>query len=141
MSTAATTASSNANSSLNQADFLKLLVTQMSSQDPLNPESDTDFAAQLAQFSSLQEATTMAGNMAAMQASSLIGATVSVEPASNSSQEITGVVTEVDMSSGTPEIQVNGQLYALSQISSISPTPTTAATTPAATTSTAPIKP
>jgi flagellar basal-body rod modification protein FlgD len=46
---------------LNQADFLQLLVTQMSSQDPLNPESDTDFAAQLAQFSSLQATQTMTG--------------------------------------------------------------------------------
>jgi len=122
MSNAISTASSG--QSLNQADFLKLLVTQMTSQDPLNPESDTDFAAQLAQFSSLQEATTMAGNMATMQASSLIGATVNVESATNSGQQITGVVTQVDMSSGSPEVQVNGQLYGLNQISSISPTQT-----------------
>ena len=135
MSASATTASSSstANSTLNQADFLKLLVTQMTSQDPLNPTSDTAFAAQLAQFSSLQEATTMAGNMATMQASSLIGATVSVESATNSNQETTGVVSAVDMSSGSPEIQVNGQLYALSQILSISPTQPTAATTTGAT--------
>ena len=105
----------------------------MTSQDPLNPESDTDFAAQLAQFSSLQEATTMAGSMSTMQASSLIGATVSVESATNGNQETTGVVTAVDMSSGSPEIQVNGQLYALSQILSISPTQSTAATTAGAT--------
>jgi flagellar basal-body rod modification protein FlgD len=137
MSASATTASASlttsANSTLNQADFLKLLVTQMTSQDPLNPESDTDFAAQLAQFSSLQEATTMAGDMAVMQASSLIGSTVSVESATNSDQETSGVVTAVDMSSGSPEIQVNGQLYALSQILSISPTQSTAATAAAAT--------
>jgi flagellar basal-body rod modification protein FlgD len=127
MSATATTATSN--STLNQADFLKLLVTQMTSQDPLNPESDTDFAAQLAQFSSLQEATTMAGSMSTMQASSLIGSTVSVSSSTNSDQATSGVVTAVDMSSGSPEIQVNGQLYALNQILSISPTSTTAATT------------
>jgi flagellar basal-body rod modification protein FlgD len=133
MSASATTAAS-ANSTLNQADFLKLLVTQMTSQDPLNPESDTDFAAQLAQFSSLQEATSMAGNMAAMQASALIGATVEVASTTNGGQDTTGVVTGVDMSSGSPEIQVNGQLYALSQILSITPTQTatTTATSPTA---------
>jgi len=131
MSATATTATSN--STLNQADFLKLLVTQMTSQDPLNPESDTDFAAQLAQFSSLQEATTMAGDMAAMQASALIGATVEVASSTNGSQDTTGVVTGVDMSSGSPEIQVNGQLYGLSQILSITPTPT-ATTTPTSST-------
>ena len=119
----------NANSTLTQANFLQLLVTQMTSQDPLNPESDTDFAAQLAQFSALQESTAMAGSMSTMQASSLIGATVSVSSATNSSDEVTGLVTAVDMSSGTPEIQVNGQLYGLSQLLSITPTQTAAAAT------------
>lgn len=129
---ASASSSSNANSTLTQADFLQLLVTQMTSQDPLNPESDTDFAAQLAQFSSLQEATTMAGDMSTMQASSLIGATVAVSSSSNSSDETSGVVTAVDMSSGSPEIQVNGQLYSLSQILSITPTATTTASSAAA---------
>jgi flagellar basal-body rod modification protein FlgD len=133
MSASATTAT--ANSTLNQADFMKLLVTQMTSQDPLNPESDTDFAAQLAQFSSLQEATSMAGNMAAMQASSLIGATVEVSSSTDNTKTVTGAVTGVDMSSGSPEIQVNGQLYGLSQILSITPTQSTSAATTGATTS------
>lgn len=136
MSAAATTGTSatNPNATLNQADFLKLLVTQMTQQDPLNPQSDTDFAAQLAQFSSLQESTTMAGSMANIQASSLIGSTVSVASSANSDTETTGVVTGVDMSDGSPEIQVNGQLYGLSQILSILPTQTQSAqTTPAPT--------
>jgi flagellar basal-body rod modification protein FlgD len=135
MSASATTSTTaNPNSTLTQANFLQLLVTQMTSQDPLNPESDTDFAAQLAQFSSLQESTAMAGSMSASQATGLIGATVSVSSATNSTQGTTGVVTGVDMSSGSPEIEVNGQLYGLSQIESISPTQ--AATTPASTSST-----
>ena len=109
----------------------------MTSQDPLKPESDTDFAAQLAQLSSLQEATAMAGNMSTMQASSLIGATVNVQSATNNTQQVTGVVTAVDISSGTPEIQVDGQLYGLSQILSISPTQTASANTQTATPSVA----
>jgi flagellar basal-body rod modification protein FlgD len=124
--------SANPNSTLNQTDFLKLLVTQMTSQDPLNPESDTDFAAQLAQFSSLQESTAMAGSMSTMQASSLIGATVEVQ-SSTDSTDVTGVVTGVDMSSGAPEVQVNGQLYGLSQILNITPTQTQTTTPPATT--------
>ncbi len=35
--------------------FLKLLVTQMENQDPLNPIADTDFIAQLSQYSSLEQ--------------------------------------------------------------------------------------
>ncbi|HYM73667.1 MAG TPA: flagellar hook capping FlgD N-terminal domain-containing protein, partial [Stellaceae bacterium] len=35
---------------LNQNDFLPLLTTQLSHQDPLNAQSPSDFAAELAQF-------------------------------------------------------------------------------------------
>ncbi len=43
-----------ASKSLGKQDFLNLLVTQMRFQDPLNPSENTEFVAQLAQFSSLE---------------------------------------------------------------------------------------
>jgi flagellar basal-body rod modification protein FlgD len=39
--------------------FLQLLTTQLAHQDPLQPQADTEFIAQLAQFSSLEQLTTM----------------------------------------------------------------------------------
>lgn len=36
-------------------DFLKLLVAQLSNQDPMNPQDSAQFVAQLAQFSSLEQ--------------------------------------------------------------------------------------
>jgi flagellar basal-body rod modification protein FlgD len=44
---------------LGRDDFLNLLVTQLQYQDPLNPMDSTDFTAQLAQFSSLEQLSNM----------------------------------------------------------------------------------
>jgi flagellar basal-body rod modification protein FlgD len=42
---------------LGQNAFLQLLTTQLAHQDPLQPVADTEFLAQLAQFSSLEQLT------------------------------------------------------------------------------------
>lgn len=43
----------------NEQTFLKLFVTQLKNQDPLNPQDGTQFVAQLAQFSNLEQAVQM----------------------------------------------------------------------------------
>ncbi len=120
---------------LNQNDFLKLLTTQMSAQDPMNPKSNIDFTAQLAQFSSLQQTQTMAKDIADLktqqqflQAGSIIGSTVSLQTNANTVQS--GVVSGMQVVSGIPMLLVNGQQFDLSQVLSVSPTPTTPVTTP-----------
>lgn len=49
------TSSSSNSESLGKSDFLNLLVTQLQNQDPLDPADSTEFTAQLATFSSLEE--------------------------------------------------------------------------------------
>ncbi len=51
---------------LGRDDFLNLLVTQLQHQDPLNPMDSTDFTAQLAQFSSLEQLSNMSGQLEEM---------------------------------------------------------------------------
>jgi flagellar basal-body rod modification protein FlgD len=50
-------------SGLGEDAFLKLLVTQLQHQDPLQPQPDTEFLAQLAQFSSLEQLTTISSSI------------------------------------------------------------------------------
>lgn len=48
---------------LDKDAFLRLLTTQLSNQDPLNPIEDKEFIAQLAQFSSLEQMTSLNTNL------------------------------------------------------------------------------
>ena len=44
-----------ANDTMDKMAFLNMLVTQLKYQDPLNPLEDTEFVAQMAQFSTLEQ--------------------------------------------------------------------------------------
>ena len=58
-SSPATDAVRDVNSDLGKDAFLKILITQLSNQDPLDPLKDKDFIAQMAQFSTLEQMTNM----------------------------------------------------------------------------------
>ena len=111
---------------LTQNDFLQLLVSQMENQDPLDPLSDTQMAAQMAQFTSLQQSTAMSSSLSMLPANSLVGSTVDLQV--DSKDTSSGVVSGVTVVSGTPEIVVNGADYTLSQVNSITPAATASST-------------
>jgi len=54
-------------SALGKDDFLKLLIAQLSAQDPLDPMGAQDFSAQLAQFSGLEQMTNVNSNLEILQ--------------------------------------------------------------------------
>ncbi len=58
----------NAFSSLDQGDFLRLLTTQLTLQDPLEPANNEEMLAQMAQFSSLAASTESSGTLADISA-------------------------------------------------------------------------
>ncbi|MNM54818.1 Basal-body rod modification protein FlgD [compost metagenome] len=86
---ATATNSKTGNQALGKDAFLQMLVTQMQNQNPLDPQDNSEFVAQLAQFSSLEGITTLnetvtaiSGNFKssqALQASSLVGRSVVVQ--------------------------------------------------------------
>jgi flagellar basal-body rod modification protein FlgD len=113
---------------LGQEDFLKILVAQLTSQDPMSPKTDTEFIGQMASFSTLEQSKTMQADLAQMrsdqqllQANSLLGRTVNIEV--DSSTLITGLVSAVHVEAGTPKVVVGDGIYDLDQVTVITPTP------------------
>ena len=123
--TSSDTVSGGAQQTLTQNDFLQLLVAQMENQDPMDPQSDTDMAAQMAQFTSLTQSTAMSSSLSALQANSLIGSTVTVSTDSKgdtTSGVVQSVLQGAESTDGTPQIMINGVAYDLSAVLSVKPT-------------------
>jgi flagellar basal-body rod modification protein FlgD len=98
------------NLSVSQLDFLRILVTQLSFQDPLKPIDNQEFLAQIAQFTTLEQTRqlgerldTLLAIQASEQSVSLIGKTVEVDAASGPAQ---GTVTTVTFANGQPQLTV-----------------------------------
>jgi flagellar basal-body rod modification protein FlgD len=113
---------------MDQEDFLKLLVTQMTSQDPMNPKADLDSIAQMAQFSTLEQSKAsqnllevILAEQQVTQATNMIGRNVTLQL--DDETTLSGTVESVKFEADGPKIVVEGESYSLSQISSINPVP------------------
>ena len=109
---------------LGQDEFLQLLVTQMRNQDPLKPVSDTEFIAQMAQFSNLEQTKAMSGDIAQLrqsgaftQAAALMGKQVSLLSGENTFTK--GIVTDLAVKDGEVRLIINGKPYELGQVVSV----------------------
>ena len=107
--------------------FLKLLATQISSQNPLEPMKDTEFVAQMASFSQLEQTTNMASDIKALtmsgqlsQGAALIGKSVTYQPA-NGDPAVTGVVQSLTVGSASKSMNlvINGVSVDVSQVTGI----------------------
>jgi flagellar basal-body rod modification protein FlgD len=104
----------NPQQSLGKDDFLKILITQLSYQDPTAPMEDKEFIAQMAQFSTLEQMTGMAGDFARLaemltntEAASALGKTVELHVGE---EVVQGAVKAVSRGAN-PQILVNGTYY------------------------------
>jgi flagellar basal-body rod modification protein FlgD len=111
---------------LDQDDFLKLLVAQMTTQDPLNPTGDLQMIAQMAQFTTLEQSKAMQSDISELrsqqellQANSLLGRSVEIDQ--GNLPVVKGEVTAVHLVEGTPKLVVNDRLYDLGSLLSIAP--------------------
>ncbi|MDD4439174.1 MAG: flagellar hook capping FlgD N-terminal domain-containing protein, partial [Tissierellia bacterium] len=109
------------NEALDMKDFLNLLVAQITNQDAMNPMDNTEFIAQMAQFSTLQAMTDLTEMALQGQATSLIGKNVVVAGYSNYG-ELTvdeGIVQRVTIHSGKTKLYVNDTEYEYSNVMEI----------------------
>jgi flagellar basal-body rod modification protein FlgD len=127
VSTTATTATStasagastrtpeNPSAQLGKDDFLKLMVAQLQAQNPLEPTSDTEYVAELAQFSQLEQTSNIAqssessvGDQRIAQAVQLIGHKVSyLSPSTGEAAE--GEVQSAEIGSSGATLTVSGE--------------------------------
>ena len=107
---------------LDKDDFLKLLIVQLTNQDPTQPMEDKEFIAQMAQFSSLEQMVNMSNELALVssiatrgQAFSLLGKTVTINDGDNTIQ---GIVEEVS-GGDFPQVLVNGIYYDFAAVDAV----------------------
>jgi flagellar basal-body rod modification protein FlgD len=97
-------------SGLSQQDFIRVLMTQMTYQDPLKPMDNEQFMAQMAQFTALQQTTDMNANLvqliqnqAALSSVGLLGRSVDITTASGNT---TGTVMGLSYNGNMPVMTV-----------------------------------
>jgi flagellar basal-body rod modification protein FlgD len=125
---------------LKPEDFIKMMVTQLQNQDPLQPTSNQDLLGQMSQIGQLQTSTQLQTVLQGLglqtqigSASSLIGK--NVEGMDQDNNTIHGLVTSVKVQSDGVSLELDsGQSLSLSRVTSISPAgaPGTGTGTPAA---------
>lgn len=108
-------------SSLDKDAFLQLLTTQMKYQDPLNPSSNTEYVAQLATFSQLEQMQNLSTATANSQAFSLVGKSVIMKTVDTTGKVsyVSGTVDFVNISAGKAQLSINGKVYSLDKLDSI----------------------
>src|SRR5690606_24154933 len=95
---------------LSLQDFLRILTSQLSNQDPLKPLDNQEFVTQVAQFSTLEQSRQLnekIDQLLAVQSVTssvgLLGKTVDIDISGNT---VTGQVTGINYASGDPRLTV-----------------------------------
>jgi flagellar basal-body rod modification protein FlgD len=103
-SSSSSSAPTNPLGTLSKDDFLKLLVTQLQYQDPMSPMDNSQFMAQMAQFSTVEGINNLESTLGSLEGVSLIGRQVSYTADDGSSQS--GIATSIAMSGSSYTVHV-----------------------------------
>ncbi|CAN5649338.1 hypothetical protein BH09PLA1_BH09PLA1_22190 [soil metagenome] len=127
----------NKNFALKTEDFIKMMITQLQNQDPLEPAKNQELLAQMSQIGQLQSQTTLTDSLKSLvlqnnlgAAGNLIGKQVQGQGARG--EDVTGLVNSVRVENGSVFLELDsGKSLELTKVMNIASGPTTA-TTPVA---------
>ncbi|RKN86518.1 flagellar hook capping FlgD N-terminal domain-containing protein [Paenibacillus ginsengarvi] len=113
-------------SNLGRDEFLKILITQLSNQDPTKPLEDKEFISQMATFTSVEQLTNMAGEMRLLRqsigfSSALIGQTIgwTQKDSNDKEQVLSGVVESIKIKDNKQYAIVGENQVSIDQITEI----------------------
>jgi flagellar basal-body rod modification protein FlgD len=111
-------------SNLGADDFMKLLSAQLKAQDPMNPVKDTEFVAQMASFTSLEQMGTLVKSFNSFQADQrsasaplYLGRDVTISDPNRG--DLSGTVEAVLFDAGKPSVVINGEAYDLAYVTGV----------------------
>jgi len=104
-----------ANGEMDKSDFLKMLITQMRFQDPLNPMDNSEMMASMAQVSSLEQMMNLYQSFSGLEATAMLGKIVKANAVDGS--VIEGKVTSVNLKGEFPTLLLeNGGMVAMQDV-------------------------
>ena len=113
--------SKTSNNGMDKDAFLQLLVAQMKYQDPLEPTSNTEYIAQYAQFSQVEQLQNMASSTDLARASSLVGKEVYIKTTTSSGETkyVQGKVDYVVYENNKAYLSIEESLYSLDDLDTV----------------------
>jgi flagellar basal-body rod modification protein FlgD len=135
MTTSGVTSSSSSNQLLNTKmklgtmDFIKMMVTQLQNQDPMEPMKNQELLAQMSQIGQLQTANDLQESMKGLVLQNQIGSAGNligkqVKGADEKGQEIAGVVSSIRVQNGSVLLELeNGKSVGLDRVTLIAAAP------------------
>jgi flagellar basal-body rod modification protein FlgD len=112
---------------LKTEDFIKMMITQLQNQDPLEPAKNQELLAQMSQIGQLQSSTTLQESLRGMVLQNQIGAAAGligkmVQGLDGADKPVTGLVNSVKVTADGVNLELdNGKLLPLARVTTIAP--------------------
>ena len=129
-------ASASSKKQLKTEDFIKMMITQLQNQDPLEPAKNQELLAQMSQIGQLQSATSLQESLKGLVLQNQIGSAAgligkSVQGLDDANEQVTGLVNSIKVTADGVNLELdNGQTLKLDRVTSIGGTSAPSAAAP-----------